>query len=464
MTTGKPQFVPGGISRRTTLGLMSAGAVAALTGCSAGKEAAQGDGPWLATPEQIEAERMLLEIEADPAVAAIKDKLRVTLSAEARAQMPDAAKTLDESLDQWTRSLIFAELVHRPTQPVFLWATDDTPREWLGHKLGGVGTSGDNPDAIYRMAGIEGGGRYEILGEYHPDGRPAQFLLEVDAGDMAQPQNIMPVTDGKHADIHNTSIMSDRELVVNDDGTFRITLGGEADGPNHMDIPPSGYCMAGVRDILGSWTDKAPKLTLRRLDEVEPEPWTLETVRERVLADMEGYIGFWSHFPDIWFGGLGPNERSEPQGRPGGWGFVCGMNFHLAPDEVFLINTVQGDARYTGFQINNPWMIAPDARKKQVCLNSSQVTANPDGSFTYVIAREDPGVANWLDTDGMLDGIGILRWQAVPPEMTNEGLIRDFRVIKRSELDAMADIPRVTPEERKAQVEARWAAYSSRTL
>lgn len=463
MTTGMPQFIPGGLSRRTALGLMSAGAVAAITGCSAGKDEAE-SGPWLASPVQREAEDMLLKIEADPAVKAIQDKVRADLASGPRFKIPDAAATLDESIAQWTRSLIFAELIHRPEDPIFLWATDDTPREWLGHKLGGVGTSGDNPDAIYRTAGIEGGGRYEILGRFHPDSRPVQFLMEVDAGDMAQPQNIMPVSNGKHADIHNTSMISDRELVVNDDGTFTITLGGDAKGPNHLEIPPSGYCMVGVRDILGKWTNKCTHLEIRRSDPVEPPAWTLETVRERVLADLEGYIGFWSHFPDIWFGGLGPNQRSEPQSRPGGWGFVCGMNFHLAPDEVFLVTTVKGDAGYTGFQINNPWMIAPDARKKQVCLNDAQTTANADGSFTYVIAKDDPGVANWLDTDGMSDGIGILRWQAVPAGMTNEGIIRDFRVIKRSELDGMKDIPRVTPEEREAQVKARWADYSSRTL
>jgi hypothetical protein len=46
--------------------------------------------------------------------------------------------------------------------------------------------------------------------------------------------------------------------------------------------------------------------------------------------------------------------------------------------------------------------------------------------------------------------------------MTNEGLIRDFRVIGRGDLDAMKDIPRVTPDQRKEQVAARFAAYSSR--
>ena len=65
-------------------------------------------------------------------------------------------------------------MIKDTARPAFLWGTDDTPREWLGHRLGGVGTSGDNPDAIYRTAGIEGGGHYEIRGQYHPASRPVR--------------------------------------------------------------------------------------------------------------------------------------------------------------------------------------------------------------------------------------------------------------------------------------------------
>ena len=74
-------------------------------------------------------------------------------------------------------------------------------------------------------------------------------------------------------------------------------------------------------------------------------------------------------------------------------------------------------------------MIAPDARRSQCCLNVSQATPDADGAFTYVIAQTDPGVANWLDTTGLHDGFGIMRWQNIPPEMTSVGLIREYRVI-----------------------------------
>ena len=107
-------------------------------------------------------------------------------------------------------------------------------------------------------------------------------------------------------------------------------------------------------------------------------------------------------------------------------------------------------------------MIAPDARTRQVCLNNTQATANADGTVSYVIARSDPGAANWLDTAGMDDGLAIVRCQAVPAEMTGDGLFRDFRVIKLAALAAMPGLPRVNPEQRRARVAARAGDYNTR--
>src|SRR5262249_30222966 len=105
-----------------------------------------------------------------------------------------------------------------------------------------------------------------------------------------------------------------------------------------------------------------------------------------------------------------------------------------------------------------------DARRYQLSLNNTQAKPNADGSVTFVIAPSAPGIANWLDTTGLHDGCGIIRWQAVPAGATPNGLVREFRVIKTADLAAMKDLPRVTPEQRRAQVAARTDAYNTRVL
>jgi hypothetical protein len=99
--------------------------------------------------------------------------------------------------------------------------------------------------------------------------------------------------------------------------------------------------------------------------------------------------------------------------------------------------------------MNDPWMIQPDVRTHQVCLNKSQVTKSADGTVTYVLALKDPGAANWIDTTGLHDGLCVVRWQAIPAGLDGNTLFREFKVVKLSELAAMKDLPRVTPAQRK---------------
>lgn len=451
------------LDRRGALALLGAGAAPGILPGGALAKSLAGQ-PWLATPEQIRAERMVVELLRDAEIKRIQGEVRAELAGWPRARLPDAAATLDRAIAQWTHSLIFAEFDKNIAQPAFLWGTDDTPRTWMGHTLGGVGTSGDNPDAIYRTAGIEGGVRYEIVGRWHPESRPVQLIIQTDAADRGQPVNNMATAGGSHAD-RRASLLTDADLHYEPDGSFRITLSPEpTGGANHLVTHKSGLGVVGVRDMLSDWKQRAAALTIRRLDPVQsPKPFGIEELRRHVRADLAGYIRFWAKFPDLWFGGIKPNTHSEPLSRPGGgFGYISGLNFHLAPDEAMIVTTWPGAARYTGFQLTDPWMIAPDARTHQVCLNNSQVTPSPDGTVTYVIASRDPGAANWLDTGGLQDGIGIVRWQQVPPGMDGSELIREFRVAKLGEIAEMQSFPRVTPAERQRQIAARAPAYNTR--
>jgi hypothetical protein len=451
-------------NRRTALSLMSAGAMISAFGAPAGaREAAPHRRPVLATPEQIKAELALLRLLADPALEAAQARVKAELAATPKGQTPDGAVRIDAAVDEWTASVIFKEIAsYRPT-PAILWTTDDTPRTWLGHTLGGVGTAGDNPDNIYRSAYVDGAGRYEILGQVDPLHRPAQFSLEIVRGEGALPSN--PKTQSSNrADMGNqVAMITDRDLEIAPDGTFRIRLGGDATGRGAVALPP-GPLTFGFRDTLSDWSQRPNRLTLRRLDPAPPRPFDPAELRRRALDGVEPYVRFWSKFTDGWFGGLKPNTVGGPVARDGGWGFVAGVRFQLAPDEALVITTTRGGAAYTGFQLVDPWLIAPDARRHQVCLNLSQATPNQDGAYTYVITGADPGVANWLDTTGLGAGYGVVRWQGLAPGATREGLLGEARLVKRAEVADLQGVARVTPAERRVQLAARVEGYTNRLL
>ncbi len=105
------------------------------------------DRPRLATPAQQVAEHTLIRLLRDPELRRVKTAIRDGLAATPRGTTPSGAATLDRAVDLWTNSLTLAEIsVHQPV-PAFTWGTDNTPRNWLGYTLPGVGTSGPRGQA-----------------------------------------------------------------------------------------------------------------------------------------------------------------------------------------------------------------------------------------------------------------------------------------------------------------------------
>src|SRR5262249_10064533 len=163
-------------------------------------------------------------------------------------------------------------------------------------------TAGDNPDNVYRMAYIDGAGRYEITGHIDPKHRPAQFSFEIDRGDGAQPAKLKDQT-AKHADLGaQLAMLTDRDLKIAPDGSFRIPLAGAAGGPNHVALEP-GLFTVGVRESLSDWGQRPLKLAIRRLDGGPAKPLDYAEVRGHVVEDLEDYVQFWSAFGGKWFGG-----------------------------------------------------------------------------------------------------------------------------------------------------------------
>ncbi|MCK9905012.1 hypothetical protein MXD63_33940 [Frankia sp. Cpl3] len=418
--------------------------------------------PVLATSSQILAEESLLKLLDDPGLKRVQVEVRAELAATVRGQTRSGAATLGEAVSQWTNSLVLAEIGNSLPVPSQVWGTDDTPREWLGHVLPGVGTSGDNPDAIYRAAFLEGDRRYEVIGRFDLARKPAQLNIELHRGNKINP----PPMDLDKSDLTPLASITDRDLQIASDGSFRITVGPKAESPVHLQSA-AGRLTLGSRDMLSDWDQRPSWMELRPLDDVPARSFDLEEIGRAACRDLLPYVRFWAKFPDLWFGGLKGNRITPAQGRSGSMaGFMAALSWDLVPGQAIVVTTDPVGAAYTGFQVMDPWMIAPDGKKFQASLNLAQTVPNPDGTFTFVLSGEDPGVANWLDTTGLDEGLGLIRWQAVPSGATVDPatLVRTFRVVTLSEVDALRELPRVTPEQRRAQLAARVDGYNRRTL
>lgn len=83
-----------------------------------------------------------------------------------------------------------------------------------------------------------------------------------------------------------------------------------------------------------------------------------------------------------------------------------------------MITVPVSDAPYLGFQLGSMWYISLDYINHQTSLNNSQAQADPDGKVRIVVADQNPGVTNWVETVGHRRGFLQFRWQRVSRQLT----------------------------------------------
>jgi hypothetical protein len=82
----------------------------------------------------------------------------------------------------------------------------------------------------------------------------------------------------------------------------------------------------------------------------------------------------------------------------------------LAPDEALVIDATPPDCEHWNFQLNNYWMESLDYRYYPVHVNKHTAKYRPDGSVRVVVAAQDKGFDNWIDTVGHEEGTMCWRW------------------------------------------------------
>jgi hypothetical protein len=94
----------------------------------------------------------------------------------------------------------------------------------------------------------------------------------------------------------------------------------------------------------------------------------------------------------------------------------------------------------------------------QTSLNGHQAALDRDGVFRGVIAHDDPGVANWLDTSGLTTGTLTARFllASAAPEIA-------FRIVPLEDVaSALPNAPRIDAPERARIIEVRRRAVERR--
>jgi hypothetical protein len=137
--------------------------------------------------------------------------------------------------------------------------------------------------------------------------------------------------------------------------------------------------------------------------------------------------------------------------------------FQLSENQALVVTVDPGNAGYFVLPVTNDWTISKDYWNQQTSLNDAQAIANADGTYTFVISKTDPGVANWVSTGGLDQGTISMRFQDLDPDSSDRPTVR-------SQMVALGQLGDVLPPgtvyyteaQRGAQLATRKAGYDKR--
>jgi hypothetical protein len=320
-----------------------------------------------------------------------------------------------------------------------------------GHRIPGSRWGIDNPDSVYRVIPISGDERYEIHGQ---------------VGKNRMTENYFTLWD---AHMGTVDVLNGRTMQVDSDGSFTITVDAEpANGrPNHVRTTAEAHEFY-IRDVLLDWgLDDPNHFEVQRLGGPPGTPArTLDEQAEATAAMMAYFADFTGKLSHGVYK-MAPNHfnlawSADKVGAMRDQVYVMGR-VDLAEDEAFVVDVSDGGAEYFTVPLSNIWGTTLDIVDRTGSLNKAQSAANDDGTYTYVISPVDPGVTNWIDSDGLREGILTLRMAEFGEAGPREDLGARGRVVKLDRLDAeVPHLPRVNSAQRTAQLADRRTSYLRR--
>lgn len=354
--------------------------------------------------------------------------------------------------DDQIRAELYRQLVMNIAQS-YIWYFQSTPEhpDWMPFE-NSVFLLQPNPDAIYHIAPVSGDGVYRITG-YRGTNKVMGFAV---GRGMFGTQDPKPGFNNYDAD----------GLTLDADGRFEVIFSAERPKGwtgdwRHLDRQ-AGDIM--IRQFSYDWgQDVEARFAIERLDKPALKP-RLST--GEIAANLDAIMGgFVERFSRMTLGyqkkvegeiGFNTMELSgfEDLGNSTEWPqkyWRCIYDYQ--PGEALIIETdLPANCKYWNVQINDELWNQVEFGYRQSSLNAHQAVLDADGKFRAVLALEDPGVPNWLDSGGHLRGMLVGRWHGADsyPMPTMKKV--PFADIAKH---LPADTPKVSAKERDAALRER---------
>ncbi len=285
---------------------------------------------------------------------------------------------------------------------------------------------GPNVDQVTRRARLSGDGTFRITGNM---GACEDFILTVKDGDMHM----------ERYGILSEVLASELGLGPGDD--FEVTLSADDpdDGTPWIALHPDAQ-MVNLREYYFGWQPRPPVIaTIERVDTAgtAPPPLTPEqlgAMLDEAATIVERSLTYWNDYLRDAKAEGAPNTMGEPRHNPGGSSrihYAFGF-YELGADDALVIETSPPDARFWDVQLYTMGWFEPfDYANHTTSLNHTQSAVSSDGRVRTVLSHTDPGVPNWLDTEGRPEGMITHRWIDARSDPTIEARVVPFDDVAR---------------------------------
>jgi hypothetical protein len=228
-------------------------------------------------------------------------------------------------------------------------------------------------------------------------------------------------SDGRYSE-RIVGTVNDRSLEIDEDGAFSIVLSPHRHDGTWVKLEPDAVC-AITRDYLA---DPAHGRRAQwHIEAIDPPSTRREDdgdLARRLRAALT-WVRDQARIVPIALGT--PNTVDKPYGVPSqtfGWAagdaaYAMG-SYVLDEDEALVIEGRSPSCAFWNVCLWNQFLHTYDYDYERVTLNGSQIVYETDGSWRLVVARRDPGHANWISTAGHPQGRIWFRWFL--PETTPE--------------------------------------------
>lgn len=313
---------------------------------------------------------------------------------------------------------------------------------------------GDNTDALYVGAPINGTDTYRLFGNR---GSSAYFAITV------LENGATPWGGGVVGALFGPDIETDA------DGNFEVVISPEPHAGNWIKSSPDTWRVT-IRQFFADWENEEP-MTARidRLgdDVTPPTPLTAEGLSaglERAVEWVDWSLNYWADTIDKWkarrneFLSFGEVEKEKMDFTPGGVPMIT--YWQVPHDEALILRVMPPHSDYWACEFGNYWWTTMDYHRNHLSnTNQHYASLEDNGELIVVIAHDDPGLPNWLDPAGHDQGYVTFRWIGADHSPRPECV-----QVKASELldHLPAGVKRISKAERVEQLKGRWAGVCKR--